>query len=98
MVKMIKLSIHIDVRETQKTIQRINKSKNWFFEKIEKDTLCPDNKERRRRPGVGHSFIQSVMYLSAVNLMQLGASDKRESQLWKCSHQKALKASLWAIS
>ena len=36
MVGKIKLGAKIDKSETKRTIQRINKTKSWFFEKISK--------------------------------------------------------------
>jgi uncharacterized membrane protein YcaP (DUF421 family) len=50
--EIIKIKVKINETDTKKTIQRINETKSWFFEKINKITkpLASTTKRRRKRP------------------------------------------------
>jgi hypothetical protein len=52
--KIIKIRADINEIETKKTIQRINETKSWFFEKINKidRTLAKLTKMRREKPQI----------------------------------------------
>ena len=42
--EIIKIQVEINEKEMKETIVRINKTKRWFFEKINKiDNLLPDS-------------------------------------------------------
>ena len=46
---IIKIRVEINAKETKETLAKINKTKNWFFEKINKidKPYSPRNKGRR---------------------------------------------------
>ena len=57
--EIIKIRAEINEIETKKTIAKINKTKSWFFEKINKiDNLQPDSS---RKKGRGLKSIKSEM-------------------------------------
>ena len=48
--EIIKIRAEINAKESKESIAKINKTKSWFFEKINKiDKLQPDSSRRKER-------------------------------------------------
>jgi hypothetical protein len=47
--EIIKIRAQINKIETKKNIQKINETKNWFFEKVNKISRCLANMTKMRR-------------------------------------------------
>ena len=46
--EIIQIKEEINKIEIQKTTEKINRTKSWFFERVNKiDNLCPDSEEKR---------------------------------------------------
>ena len=47
--KEIKIRVEINEKETKETLAKINKTKIWFYEKINRQTISQTHQEERRR-------------------------------------------------
>ena len=47
--KYIKIRAEINEKETKETVAKINKTKSWFFEKINRQTISQTHQEKREK-------------------------------------------------
>ena len=47
--EIIKIRAEINEKETKETIEKINKTKSWFFKKINRQTVSQTRKEKREK-------------------------------------------------
>ena len=47
--EIIKIRAEINEKETKENIEKINKTKSWFFKKINRQTVSQTRKEKREK-------------------------------------------------
>jgi hypothetical protein len=69
--EIIKIRDEINEIETKKTIERINQTKSWFFEKINKIDRCLANLTKMRREKTQISKIRNAKGEITINTMEI---------------------------
>jgi hypothetical protein len=89
--EMIKIKAKINEIETQKTIQRIYKTKSWFFEKIKEIDKPLANLTKRRSDKTQINKIRNATGEITTNTMEIQEISETTLRTYIVTHLKILK-------